>query len=487
MGGSAQQFRPIRPGSSEPSDGSLPRRGGAMTRRATLLSLLALGGCAPTMAAFTHEAADAELKRRLEKAVADQAAPGILSLLFDRAGEPVVFVAGQRDVERGLPMTRDTLFRIGSMTKPIVAVAALMLVEDGLLELDAPVERWLPELADRQVIRRIDGPLDDVYPSPRSITPRDLLSMKAGYTHPGLLPPGPLAEAQLASGTAAGATLNGSIPPDEWIARLARFPLTRPPGEAWEYQTPYEILGVLLRRAAGKPLETILEEHIFQPLDMTDTGFWVPPEKLERLAASYAVNEGVLIKLEDYETSEFRVPPVFPNAGGGLVSTADDYLKFARLLLQDGVVDGRRLLKTATVRLMTANTLTPAQRAEADAVGARTAPHAPPLFAAGGYGFGVSVATEVAPGALSPGAYGWDGLFGTEWVTDPTRGRISILLMQVLWGASRLAIGRDFKCLALPCAPGRRETNMRPRDRGAEGRNLGTIRTAPHAAQLQRR
>ncbi|HEX3887627.1 MAG TPA: serine hydrolase domain-containing protein [Phenylobacterium sp.] len=346
---------------------------------------------------------------------------GFVTLVWRKGEIAQVNTLGLRDIEGGKPMTRDTLFRIASMTKPVTSIAALMLMEEGKLRLEDPVTKWLPELADLQVLKDAQGPLDQTYPSPRNITVEDLMTHRAGLAY-GFTSIGPIAhayEARLSS------PLVNAKSPDEWLKALGTLPLSYPPGERFHYSHATDVLGFLLARIEGKPLGEVLRERIFAPLGMDDTFFWCPPEKRERLAKLYkAPPEGG--PLEDASLPLTDRPPAFEGGGGGLISTADDYLKFARMMLGGGEVDGVRLVKPETIALMTANRLTPAQR-EIPFMGI-------PFWGGQGFGLGVSVITDPAKqewmGAGSQGAFGWPGAFGTWWQADPAQDMVLIYLIQ---------------------------------------------------------
>lgn len=353
-------------------------------------------------------------------------APGLVTAL-SRRGETHVDVIGTKAVGAEDPMRRDTLFRIASMTKPVVAAAAMILVEECVLRLDEPVDRLLPELADRRVLRRIDGPLEDTVPAVRPITLRDLLTFRLGF---GLLmgpeESYPVARAVQELGVGVGMPDPTAAPdPDEWMRRLGTLPLMHQPGEKWMYHTGSQVLGVLIARATGRPLEEFLRERIFEPLGMTDTGFHVPPEKLDRLATSYLADPetGKLERYDGAEDSRWAAPPAFPDGGGGLVSTVDDFLAFGRMMLDRGRCgDGGRILSRPSVELMTTDQLTPAQKAVSGLL--------PGAWSNLGWGFGVSVVTGRDGVAAVPGRFGWDGGLGTAWATDPAEEMVAVLLTQ---------------------------------------------------------
>jgi len=259
---------------------------------------------------------------------------GIVTLI-SRRGEVQADAIGAKSVG-GAPMRRDTIFRISSMTKPIAAAAAMVLVEEGKLGLDEPVQRLLPELADRRVLRRIDGPLDDTLPAKRPITLRDLLTFRMGFGL--ILGPQdayPILKAADALQLMAFGPPKPQVPPapDEWMRRFATLPLMHQPGERWMYNTGFEVLGVLIARASGQSLPKFLEERILRPLGMNDTAFSVPAEKIDRFLPSYWMDGSVY---DDVEHSQWGRPPAFPSAGAGLVSTAHDFLAFGQMMLDGG-------------------------------------------------------------------------------------------------------------------------------------------------------
>ncbi len=359
--------------------------------------------------------------------------PGVVTLV-SRRGEVHVDTIGVRAIG-GDPIGRDTIFRVASMTKPIAAVAAMILVEECKLRLDEPVDRLLPELGNRKVLRRLDGPLDDTVPARRPITLRDLLTFLPGFgwiVGPG--DPPPLARA-IADARIDPFTL-GPVPklvlardlhriaPDEWIKRLGALPLAHQPGERWIYHTAYDALGVLIARASGKPFEAFLRERIFEPLGMKDTSFSVPPAKIGRLATCYRLDPETreLELYDDARASNWAQPPVFPSGGAGLVSTIDDYHAFGRMMLNGGRLGAERILSSPSVEAMTTDQLTAAQKAEALFV--------PGFFDTLGQGFGVSMVTKRASVASSPGQFGWDGAFGTSWRSDPQEDLVAILMIQ---------------------------------------------------------
>ena len=351
------------------------------------------------------------------------AIPGLVALA-SRHGEVHVHVAGTLAADGVEPMRRDTIFRIASMTKPVAAVAAMILVEEGVLKLDEPVDNWLPELAHRQVLKRLDGPLDDTVPAARAITVRDLLTLRMGFGYIFANTKGwPIQEAINALGILQGPPHPQALPdPDTWMRGLGALPLMHQPGEQFMYDLGLDVVGVLIARASGKPLDAFMRERIFAPLGMKDTGFHVPAEKRHRLPTSYGANSetGALEVFDSVEHSDWVAPPAFPAAASGLVSTADDYLAFCQMMLNRGNHESVRILSEETVRLMTTNQLSAAQR------------KANRLFFGRHSGWGLGMSVVVTRGGIQerPGRFGWDGGLGTSAHTDPSSESIGILLTQ---------------------------------------------------------
>jgi CubicO group peptidase (beta-lactamase class C family) len=373
----------------------------------------------------------------LEASVAAGHAPGMVALV-GRGDASDIEAVGWTAFADGGPMRPGAIFRISSMTKPITAVATLMLVEDGKLSLDAPVERWLPELRDRRVLRRLDGPLDDTVAAERPITVEDLLTFRWGlglvFGRPDAVPIlGAIAERDLVGfGPPRQDVAYG---PDEWLHRLAELPLMAQPGERWLYNTGSNVLGVLIARASGLTLPDFLRTRIFEPLGMSDTAFFAPASQAHRLPAAYWSTPDGPQRYDDAPASAWAAAPAFPAGDSGLVSTAGDFFAFSRFILSGGLADGRRLLSEASIRAMTSNQLTPAQCAGA----------APFLDDGQGWGYGVSVHLERRGEGPPAGAYGWIGGLGTSWIADPSSGATAILMTQVaLGGPTAFAAHEDF-------------------------------------------
>jgi CubicO group peptidase (beta-lactamase class C family) len=351
--------------------------------------------------------------------------PGLVTMI-SRRGEVHVDAIGMQAAGGKDPMRRDTIFRITSMTKPITAAATMILVEECKLRLDEPVDRLLPELSKRKVLKQLDGPLDDTLPAHRPISVRDLLTFRMGL---GIImaPPDkyPIQKAAAELEIVGMGPPNPSSPhgPDEWVRRLATLPLVHQPGEKWMYNLGSYVLGVLIARASGQPFETFLRERIFEPLGMKDTGLSVPAAKLARLATSYMVNPatGALVLHDAVENSQWGRPPAFPDGGAGLVSTVDDYLAFSQMLLNKGKHGRERILARPSVETMTTDQLTPQQKG---------ASPFPGLWDNRGWGFGMCVVTQRDGVAATPGQYGWNGGYGTSWSSDPAEEIVGIVMTQ---------------------------------------------------------
>jgi CubicO group peptidase (beta-lactamase class C family) len=352
--------------------------------------------------------------------------PGIVTLV-SRRDEVHVDAIGTKAFGDSDPMRRDTIFRVASVTKPIVAAAAMILVEECVLRLDEPVDPWLPELADRRVLRTIDSPLDDTVPANRPITLRDLLTFRLGIGAVMVFPPRyPIQQAMAEAGIGPGPALPAHAP-DELMKRFGSLPLVHQPGERWLYNSGSDILGVLISRATGASLEEILRERIFAPMSMNNTSFRVPESKLDRLASSYWTNPstGEFEVFDGVDDSRWASPPVFESGAGGLVSTVDDLLAFGQMMLKGGKHRNERILSRRSVELMTTDHITPEQKAVSGFF--------PGFWDSHGWGFGVSIVTRRDDLAATPGRYGWDGGYGTSWYVDPEEELVGILMTQRVW------------------------------------------------------
>ena len=354
----------------------------------------------------------------LDEYIAAGEIAGAVSLVYRHGDVAHVTARGFQDLESRTPMARDTIFGLASMTKPVIAVATMILVEEGQLRLDEPVDRWLPELADRQVLDDATGPLDQVHASPRPITVRDLLRYTAGFgvtRFAGIADDTPIAAAIAAQPRGRETT------PDDYMARIGALPLIYPPGEHFLYNTASDVAGVLIARVSGLGLDEFLESRIFEPLGMVDTGFWVPPSKRGRLATYYRAGSGTLAPAPDRD-GRYLDAPVFPSGAAGLVSTVDDYLTFARMLLHDGEADGVRILSRKSVELMTTDQLTedPAKRFFV----------LPAFWRGSGFGLGLMLTTERLDLGPSVGSFWWNGATGVTWTADPREDLIFVNFIQ---------------------------------------------------------
>jgi len=368
----------------------------------------------------------------------EQRDPPGLTWALVRHGQVHAGVAGSFDGDGAVPIERDTIFRISSMTKPVTAVAALILVEEHLIRLDEPVDVWLPELANRRVLARPDGPLDETVPAHRPITVRDLLTFRLGLGMDFAVPgPQPVLMAAAELGLGAGPPAPAGPPePGEWIRRLGTLPLAYQPGERWLYHTGADVLGVLIARASGRPFDQFLQERIFEPLGMRDTGFSVPAAESARFGSCWLTDTGNGRRdAYDPPDGQWSRRPAFPGGGAGLVSTLDDFLAFAEMLRAGGMAQGKRILSRSAVEGMTTNQLTPEQMAVS----------APDPSGARGWGFGVAVQVRRAGPGPGVGAYGWDGGLGTSWANDPTEDLIGVLLTNQMWTSpARPPVCEDF-------------------------------------------
>ncbi len=348
---------------------------------------------------------------------------GVVSLVWRRGEIGYFEPLGLRDEAAQLPMERDTLFRIASMTKPVTSAAILMLIEEDRLAFDTPISLWLPELAVPSVLRDPAGPLDDTEPAKAPLTVLDLLTHRAGFAYH-FTSTGPLAEAYAAAFNGIEARGDASV----WLEHMASLPLMFQPGTRWHYGIATDVLGVLIERVSGMRLGDFFRTRIFEPLGMRDTAFWVPGAHLTRLATAYGVEPGTRRRvIEDHPSaSRWANPARFQSGGGGLVSTAQDYLQFAQLLLGRGRVGSTRLLSHRSVDLMRSNFLTRDQR--------RVPAFGHVMWAGQGFGLGLSIvddpAQQLSFGYRSMGSFGWPGAYGTSWFADPVEDLIGLMLIQ---------------------------------------------------------
>jgi CubicO group peptidase (beta-lactamase class C family) len=363
----------------------------------------------------------ARLHDALAAHVSRGAMPGLVALV-SRRGETHVEAIGRQSFESDTPMRRDTIFRIASMTKPIAAAATLILVEQCKLRLDDPVDDLLPELAGRRVLKGLEGPIDDTVPAKRPISVRDLLTFTFGLGAVMVWPARhPIQKAMADAGLALG-PFQPDFSADDFMKRLGSLPLIYQPGERWLYHTGADVLGVLIARASGQSFGDFLRDHLFEPLGMRDTAFQVPADKLGRLASAYMMDpqKKELTFFDDARNSRWSKPPSFAAGGSGLVSTADDYLAFCRMMLNKGLQGSNRILSRPAVELMMSDQLTAEQKQGTEF-----------FFGHGAsWGMGGAVVTRRTDLSTTPGRYGWDGGYGTSGHLDPAEDMVGILLTQ---------------------------------------------------------
>ena len=361
--------------------------------------------------------------------------------LVHRRGTTVHFSAqGLMDAERERAMRTDTLFRIYSMTKPLTCLAFMMLVEEGKVALDDPVSRYIPAWKDLGVLA--GGALGDFRTTPceRPMLVVDLMRHTSGLTY-GFQQSNAVDAAYRQLGIG-GVELTGSLP--RLVDTLAALPLVFSPGEAWNYSVATDVLGYLVGEISGRPFEAVLRERLTGPLGMDDTGFFVPPEKSDRLAACYRLEAQGTVLADDPMASPFLRPPTLVSGGGGLVSSAEDYLRFCRMLLGGGALDGRRYVSPKTLRLMGANHI-PGGR---DIRAASRSMFSEAAYAGIGYGLGLATTID-QPATLIPGTAGdlfWGGMASTAFWIDPAEDLAVIFLTQLI-PSSAYPVRRELRTL----------------------------------------
>jgi CubicO group peptidase (beta-lactamase class C family) len=356
-----------------------------------------------------------DLESVLRPYVDSGAVPGLVALVA-RGDEVEVAALGVQGTS-GAPMRRDSIFRGASITKPLTAALAIVLVDDGRLDLDAPVDDLLPELASPRVLRELDSELDDTAPADRPITARDLLTGTAGHGFATWESP-VIALLMERLGQAAD-DIHDVPEPDEWMRRIGEIPLMHQPGEGWTYNASYDVLAVLLARAAGQSFADLMAERLLEPLCMVDSGFHVPAAKLDRFTTLYSRDDDGVLQVSDEVDGVSTTEPPFASGSGGLVTTVDDWLAFGRMLLAGGIGPDGRLLREDSVRLMMTDHTTKQHREMGG------------FFLDGqGWGFGGGVDTELIDQWNVVGRYGWVGGTGTSAYVHPD-GTVAVLLTQV--------------------------------------------------------
>lgn len=373
----------------------------------------------------------------ISKMVENGSLAGAVTLVWQNGKILHAGEVGWRDIGHNLPMKRDTLFRIASMTKPITSTVALMLMDEGRFALDDPITYWAPEFSQMRVLRSPSSTIDQTDPAERPITFEDLLTHRSGLTYADWHS-GPIVQAYK---EALGGDIDSEVLPDDWIARLAALPLIDQPGKAFHYGHSTDLLGLLIARMEDAPLDDVLKHRIFDPLGMKDTGFTVPLEKRQRQAEAFGFDDsGQLCKRVSGPGNSFL--PERPegmkyvSGGQGLWSTVDDYLIFARMFLNMGIVNDVQLLRSETFKRMVSNYLSEDQRAKAR------------YILNTGHGFGLGVAMVLDPSIASPqpcgggmGAVGWPGAFGGWWRADPSNNSVLIFLTHNMLELEQLVNG----------------------------------------------
>ncbi|MCY3931552.1 MAG: serine hydrolase [Acidobacteria bacterium] len=338
---------------------------------------------------------------------------GVVTMV-SRKGKVVHFDAyGKRDIENGLAVEKDTIFRIYSMTKPIIGVALMTYYDEGRFTLDDPVSKFIPEFADLKVAKK-DGPdgMPITEDADHPMTMRELMSHTAGLTY------GLFSQSQVDTLYVNANVLDFNQTLKDMIDKLAKIPLRQQPGSLWHYSVAVDVQGYVLEVLAGKPLDEVLNERLFGPLGMTDTAFWVEPGKVDRFSHMYATNEGKLAKVE---FGQYLEKPNFLSGGGGLVSTAADYMRFAQMLANGGELGGVRILKPETVELMHTDHL-PASVTDMG-----------PIYRGNRFGLDFSIVTDPNPATdheRAKGEYWWYGIGGTWFGINPVQDLVVVGMIQ---------------------------------------------------------
>jgi CubicO group peptidase (beta-lactamase class C family) len=358
----------------------------------------------------------------MQKYVSQGKYAGIITMVARRGQIAHFECFGMMDVESAKPMRPDTIFRIYSMSKPVTSVAVMMLYEEGHFQLHTPVSEFISEFKETKVFAGGTESNIELADLEREITIHDLLTHTSGLTYgPDTDLPVDALYKQALDKLEKGATL------EEMVQLVATLPLIHQPGSAWRYSFSTDVLGRVVEVISGMSFDAFLAQRIFSSLGMDDTGFYVPPEKMDRFATLYGPEEegdGLKV-LDDPATGEYDIPPTCPSGGGGLVSTAHDYMRFAQMLLNKGELDGVRLLGRKTIELMTINHLS-----------AELLPYGPgpdPIYGRGfGLGWQVMMDTTQAKVLGSEGMYGWGGAASTEFWVDPKEELVGLIMLQFM-------------------------------------------------------
>ncbi|RRN63722.1 serine hydrolase [Caulobacter sp. 602-1] len=404
---------------------------------ATLVATLLGGGSTATLAAPVASSAPAivpatpesagfsaeglkKLDAHMQSLVDTGHLPGVTTMLV-RHGKVVNYeVHGKKGFD-GPPMTKDTVFRIYSQSKPVTGVAMMILFEEGKWKLDDPVSKYIPEFASLRVFKGVnaDGSFDTV-PADRPPTMRELMSHSGGFAY-GLVPDNPIDKAYVSTGVLSARTR------EEFVQKVAALPLVAQPGARWKYSVSVDIQGLIIEKLTGMSLGDFMQQRIFGPLKMVDTAFWLPPEKMDRLASLYlwGPKEQKLVPATGFMVLDITKPPVAASGGGGLVSTNADYARFAQMLLNGGELEGKRIIKPETVKLMRTNMLSDTIMNSND----------PPFNTAAGKGFGLDFAVVLDSAKAGPygqGTYSWGGAAGTWFWIDPTNDLFFLGMIHIL-------------------------------------------------------
>lgn len=372
----------------------------------------------PESVGFSREGL-AKLDAHMQGLVDTGHLPGVTTMLV-RNGKVVNYEVHGRKGFDGPPMTKDTIFRIYSQTKPITGVAMMILYEEGKWKLDDPVSKYIPEFASLRVFKAVnpDGSFDTV-PADRPPTMREIMSHSGGFAY-GLVPDNPIDKAYALNVLTAKTQ-------KAFVDKIAELPLVAQPGTVWKYSASVDIQGLIVEKLSGMSLGDFMKKRIFDPLKMTDTGFWLPAEKMDRLASLYlwSPKEQKLVPATGFMVLDITKPPVMASGGGGLVSTNADYARFAQMLLNGGTLDGKRILKPETVRLMRTNALS-------DTI---MSSDIPPFNTAKGRGFGLDfsvVLDSAKAGPQGEGTFSWGGAAGTWFWIDPKNDLFFLGMIHIL-------------------------------------------------------
>lgn len=389
---------------------------------AFVATTLVSSGCekTPALSAGLSEKGLARITALMQENVDNQHIGGAVAAVARRGKVAYFEAVGKADIEADIDMQVDTIFRIASMSKPITSVAVLLLYDEGKIKLEDPLSKYIPEFGEPKVLRPGQG-IEEAVPAKREITIKDLLTHTSGLTYQWDSHLGPLyKEAGITHGVIGDDSVLG-----EKMKRLGKIPLLHEPGEAWTYGLSADVLGRVVEVASGMSFKEFLDERIFGPLKMEDTFFFVPDDKLKRLAVAYAPQAGGGLKRLDSEVitegpfsycadHPYKGVKKYYSGGGGLCSTVGDYMRFCRMLLNGGALDGARVLKKATVKMMTSDQVGDLKKDQ-------------------GFGLGVSVVrnSQEAGGFDCVGAYGWGGFWYTTFFVDPGKELIAVCMGQI--------------------------------------------------------